>query len=180
MPHPGVQQQAHGLRRTRKRLPITETTPIQLHSSLRTPKLAVEQCCAMGLQCTGSMEHRQPALFQSRGSPPLWTHRRRPQWHSQQPVPLREPRWRLGREQLQVFGGDWPTPDGSGIRDYLHVMDLAEATCRCSGTASWSNPPLLALNLGTGQGLSVLDVVKGSRRQRTSPSPTRSWSAVAW
>ena len=30
------------------------------------------------------------------------------------------------REQLRVFGGDWPTPDGSGIRDYIHVMDLAE------------------------------------------------------
>ena len=34
------------------------------------------------------------------------------------------------REQLQVFGGDWPTPDGSGVRDYIHVMDLARATSR--------------------------------------------------
>ena len=66
------------------------------------------------------------------------------------------------RERLRIFGNDYPTPDGTGIRDYLHVMDLAEA----HGSAlnhlfkrQASDP--LTLNIGTGRGLSVLDVVHG-------------------
>ena len=66
------------------------------------------------------------------------------------------------RERLQVFGGDWPTPDGTGIRDYLHVMDLAEAHSAAVEHLLQANAPTsLTLNLGTGQGLSVLDVVHG-------------------
>jgi UDP-glucose 4-epimerase len=64
------------------------------------------------------------------------------------------------RAELQVFGGDWPTPDGSGIRDYIHVMDLAEGH-RAALDALLAEPPqLLTLNLGSGQGHSVLEVVR--------------------
>ena len=64
------------------------------------------------------------------------------------------------RPTLQVFGGDWPTPDGTGIRDYIHVMDLAEGH-KCALDCLLSEAPqLLTLNLGSGQGQSVLDVVK--------------------
>ena len=65
----------------------------------------------------------------------------------------------LGRlPRFQVFGTDYPTPDGSAIRDYVHVSDLADAHVRAleylvAGGAS------IALNLGTGQGHSVLQVV---------------------
>jgi UDP-glucose 4-epimerase len=61
-------------------------------------------------------------------------------------------------EQLQVFGGDYPTPDGTGVRDYIHVMDLAEghaAALECLDR----EPGLLTLNLGTGRGVSVLEMV---------------------
>ncbi len=63
------------------------------------------------------------------------------------------------RAQLQVFGGDYATPDGTGVRDYIHVTDLAEGHVAAlrhlfDGGAS------LTLNLGTGQGYSVLDVVR--------------------
>ena len=66
------------------------------------------------------------------------------------------------RERLRVFGQDYPTPDGTGIRDYLHVMDLAEA----HGMALehlWerTTPDPLTLNIGTGRGLSVLEMVRG-------------------
>ena len=65
-------------------------------------------------------------------------------------------------ESLQVFGNDYPTPDGTGIRDYLHVMDLAEAhTATVEHLLKAEAPSSLTLNLGTGQGLSVLDVLKG-------------------
>ena len=75
------------------------------------------------------------------------------------------------RAELQVFGGDWPTPDGSGIRDYIHVMDLAEGH-RAALDALLAEPPqLLTLNLGSGQGHSVLEVVRAfeSASGRTVP-----------
>ncbi|MFO7874215.1 MAG: UDP-glucose 4-epimerase GalE [Bacteroidales bacterium] len=65
------------------------------------------------------------------------------------------------REQLRVFGSDYNTPDGSGIRDYIHVMDLANAHLsaleRLSEKRNEKNPEVF--NLGTGQGYSVLDVI---------------------
>tara|TARA_B100000674_G_scaffold499266_1_gene543377 strand:- start:253 stop:1299 length:1047 start_codon:yes stop_codon:yes gene_type:complete len=65
-------------------------------------------------------------------------------------------------EKLKVFGDDYSTPDGTGIRDYLHVMDLAEAhTAAVEHLLKADAPTSFTLNLGTGKGLSVLDVVKG-------------------
>lgn len=62
-------------------------------------------------------------------------------------------------ERLSVFGGDYATPDGTGVRDYIHVMDLAEghvkaleAISKSSGTHVW--------NLGTGKGYSVLEIIQ--------------------
>ena len=63
------------------------------------------------------------------------------------------------RPCLHVFGSDYPTADGTGIRDYLHVMDLAEAHARAlaySGTHRGCE----AFNLGTGRGYSVLEVAR--------------------
>lgn len=63
------------------------------------------------------------------------------------------------RSELSVFGSDYPTPDGTGVRDYIHVVDLAlghlaalDALARSAG--------MLTVNLGTGQGYSVLDMVR--------------------
>ena len=64
-------------------------------------------------------------------------------------------------EKLKVFGDDYSTPDGTGIRDYLHVMDLAEAhTTAMEHLLQVKAPHSQTLNLGTGKGLSVLEVVK--------------------
>ncbi len=63
------------------------------------------------------------------------------------------------RERLQVFGNDYATPDGTGVRDYIHVVDLAEghvAALRFLLDGSES----ITANIGTGQGYSVLDLVK--------------------
>ncbi len=65
--------------------------------------------------------------------------------------------------QLKVFGSDYPTPDGTGVRDYIHVCDLAEghvAALRRSLEAEGS----FTVNLGTGRGHSVLDVVRAFER----------------
>jgi UDP-glucose 4-epimerase len=63
------------------------------------------------------------------------------------------------RQQLAVFGDDYPTPDGTGVRDYIHVIDLAEGHVAAMQYIS-QQPGLLTVNLGTGHGASVLDMVK--------------------
>jgi UDP-glucose 4-epimerase len=62
------------------------------------------------------------------------------------------------REQLRIFGNDYPTPDGTGVRDYLHVVDLAEGHVRAVG-ALLDEGASFTVNLGTGNGTSVLGVV---------------------
>jgi len=63
------------------------------------------------------------------------------------------------RDQLSVFGNDWPTIDGTGVRDYLHVVDLADGHLRAMEVAD-RRPGFTAINLGTGRGTSVLELVR--------------------
>ncbi|MET7474046.1 UDP-glucose 4-epimerase GalE [Streptomyces sp. NPDC005648] len=62
------------------------------------------------------------------------------------------------RERLRIFGGDYPTPDGTAIRDYIHVMDTVEAH-RVALDHLADAPGMRVFNIGLGQGSSVLDVV---------------------
>lgn len=61
-------------------------------------------------------------------------------------------------EKLHVFGGDYPTPDGTGVRDYIHVVDLARGHVAAIKKVS-QNCGLFVCNLGTGKGYSVLDIL---------------------
>ena len=63
------------------------------------------------------------------------------------------------RERLSVFGGDYPTADGTGVRDYIHVVDLAKGHIAALNTLQGSGR-CAVYNLGTGHGCSVLDLVK--------------------
>lgn len=72
------------------------------------------------------------------------------------------------RERLMVHGGDYPTPDGTGVRDYVHVMDLAEGHVAALRHVE-RQPGLLTLNLGTGKGASVLDVVSAFEQASGRP-----------
>jgi UDP-glucose 4-epimerase len=63
------------------------------------------------------------------------------------------------RTSLRVFGGDWPTADGTGVRDYLHVMDLARAHADALD-ALVRDDRGFTVNLGTGRGVSVLELVR--------------------
>jgi UDP-glucose 4-epimerase len=62
------------------------------------------------------------------------------------------------REKLSVFGDDYDTPDGTGVRDYIHVVDLAQG--HVAALRSLDSPGCFTVNLGTGKGNSVLEVVK--------------------
>ncbi|WP_310737798.1 UDP-glucose 4-epimerase GalE [Ideonella paludis] len=74
------------------------------------------------------------------------------------------------RERLGVFGGDYDTHDGTGVRDYLHVMDLAEGHV-AAVSYLLREQQSLTVNLGTGQGISVLDLVKAFERASGRPIP---------
>ncbi|WP_412485935.1 UDP-glucose 4-epimerase GalE [Shewanella chilikensis] len=63
------------------------------------------------------------------------------------------------RDKLSVFGNDYPTVDGTGVRDYIHVVDLAIGHLKALEKLA-TNPGLVTYNLGTGQGYSVLEMVK--------------------
>lgn len=70
---------------------------------------------------------------------------------------------------LNVFGNDYPTPDGTGVRDYIHVMDLAEG--HLAALEHIDSYGVEAINLGTGVGYSVLDMVKAFEKASGRPVP---------
>ena len=74
------------------------------------------------------------------------------------------------REYLQVFGDDWETDDGTGVRDYLHVIDLARAHVKAVEHLA-AAPGALILNLGTGRPYSVLEVHAAFERAVGKPIP---------
>ncbi len=75
-------------------------------------------------------------------------------------------------QQLSVFGDDYPTPDGTGVRDYIHVVDLARGHLAALGALS-DKPGVMTVNLGTGQGYSVLDVIRAFENASGRPVPYR-------
>jgi UDP-glucose 4-epimerase len=76
------------------------------------------------------------------------------------------------RQQLSVFGGDYPTPDGTGVRDYIHVVDLAVGHVAALRTLA-EKRGVLTVNLGTGRGYSVLELVRALARVSERPLPYR-------
>ncbi len=75
------------------------------------------------------------------------------------------------REKLSVFGDDYDTPDGTGVRDYIHVDDLAAGHVAALDRISTGTDPMSIWNLGTGQGVSVLQVIKAFERASGRPIP---------
>ncbi|KAF0189217.1 MAG: hypothetical protein FD168_1064 [Desulfobulbaceae bacterium] len=79
----------------------------------------------------------------------------------------------VGRlKELSVFGNDYPTPDGTGVRDYIHVVDLAKGHIKAIEKLR-SKPGVVIYNLGTGKGYSVLDMVKAFEKASGRKVPYR-------
>ena len=74
-------------------------------------------------------------------------------------------------ESLGVFGDDYDTPDGTGVRDYIHVVDLAIGHVKAIEKMAKIQDGVLIYNLGTGIGYSVLDIVKGFEKAVGQPIP---------
>lgn len=73
-------------------------------------------------------------------------------------------------KQVSVFGNDYPTPDGTGVRDYIHVCDLAKGHVKAIEKLL-EKPGVVTYNLGTGRGYSVLEVIEAYRKASGKPIP---------
>ena len=76
-------------------------------------------------------------------------------------------------DKLRIYGGDYPTPDGTGIRDYIHVMDLAEGHVSALSHLLDEGPDnaSFTINLGAGRGISVLEVIHAYEKACGRPIP---------
>jgi UDP-glucose 4-epimerase len=75
------------------------------------------------------------------------------------------------REAVSVYGADYPTPDGTCIRDYVHILDLSEA--HILALSALDAYPTLICNLGNGAGYSVKEVIETAREVTGHPIPAR-------
>ena len=150
-------------------LPIRETSPQAPINPYGRTKLICEQMlrdygAAYGLR------HVALRYFNAAGADPsgLLGERHEPETHL---IPLAL-RAAAGGVPLQVFGNDYPTPDGTCVRDYIHVSDLARAHVLAVGHLAAGGAEL-AVNLGTGRGLSVLGIAAAIERVTGRAVPIR-------
>ena len=152
-------------------VPIPESSPIQPINPYGHSKAAVEQLLADLAASEPGWRIARLRYFNPVGAHPSGRIGEDPKGIPNNLFPFLS-QVAVGRRQhLQVFGGDWPTPDGSGIRDYIHVMDLAEGHRAALDVVLAEPPQLLTLNLGSGQGHSVLEVVAAFEAASGRPVP---------
>ncbi|WP_044363002.1 UDP-glucose 4-epimerase GalE [Vibrio fluvialis] len=140
-------------------VPITETSPTGAATNpYGRSKYMVEQCLADLVVAEPEWSITLLRYFNPVGAHPSGTMGEDPQGTPNNLMPFIAQVAVGRREKLAVFGNDYATPDGTGVRDYIHVMDLADghiAALQAVGTQAG----LHIYNLGTGKGSSVLDMV---------------------
>lgn len=144
---------------TPDRLPITEDTPQRPINPYGWTKLICEQMLADHARAYG-VSYVALRYFNAAGADPdgMLRERHDPETHL---IPLALMAAAGQIERLDVMGGDYDTPDGTCIRDYIHVADLAAAHVAAWRHVQASGPgAALSVNLGTGQGASVLEVIE--------------------
>jgi UDP-glucose 4-epimerase len=155
-------------------LPIRESAPVQpLHPYGHT-KAAVEQLLADLAASEPGWRIARLRYFNPVGAHPSGRIGEDPRGLPTNLFPLIGQVAMGQRDCLSIFGTDWPTADGSGVRDFIHVMDLAEGHGSALNHLLQSETDLfLTLNLGTGQGVSVLDMVRAYGEVSGRPIPRR-------
>ncbi|MFG2285969.1 UDP-glucose 4-epimerase GalE [Streptomyces sp. NPDC048595] len=145
--------------------PITETDPTAPTSPYGASKLAVDhmisgEAAAHGLAAVSLRYFNVAGAYGSCGE------RHDPESHL---IPLVLQVAQGRREAISVFGDDYPTPDGTCVRDYIHVADLAEAHLLALDAATTGEH--LICNLGNGNGFSVREVIETVRKVTGHPIP---------
>ncbi|MFD7707527.1 UDP-glucose 4-epimerase GalE [Streptomyces sp. NPDC059786] len=146
-------------------LPITEdtrTAPINPYgaSKLAVDHMIASECGAHGLAAVSLRYFNVAGAFERYGE------RHSPESHL---IPLILQVAQGNRDSILVYGDDYPTPDGTCVRDYIHVADLAEAHLSALGAAEAGRH--LICNLGNGRGYSVREVIEAARTVTGRPIP---------
>ncbi|WP_406861387.1 UDP-glucose 4-epimerase GalE [Streptomyces sp. HUAS MG47] len=145
--------------------PITESAPTVPGNPYGTTKLAVDRLIAAEAEAHG-LAACSLRYFNVAGAYGAQGERHDPESHL---IPL-VLQVALGRrESISVYGDDYPTPDGTCVRDYIHVADLAEAHLLALGALTPGEH--LVCNLGNGNGFSVREVVETVRKVTGHPIP---------
>lgn len=161
-----------------EQIPIPETAPIQPINPYGSTKVAVEQLLADlqisdGESVAAGWRLARLRYFNPVGAHPSGCIGEDPLGVPSNLFPLIS-QVALGRRQaLEVFGDDWPTRDGTGERDFIHVMDLAEGHLAALDHLQRTDPGLLTLNLGSGQGHTVRQVVNAYEQASGKPVPVQ-------
>lgn len=146
--------------------PITEDHPKNPQSPYGQSKFFSEQILeAFGV--AHGLRHVALRYFNAAGGAPDRGEDHEPETHL---IPLALQVALGRREKLSMFGTDWPTPDGTCVRDYIHVADLADAHLRALDRLR-AGGSSLQLNLGNGAGYSVAQVIAAARKITGHPIP---------
>lgn len=148
-----------------ERVPITEDAALAPTNAYGESKLMVERM----LDWFGPIHGLRSAslrYFNAAGNTPERGEDHHPESHL---IPLLLEVALGQREQASIFGTDYPTPDGTCVRDYIHVVDLASA--HVLALDALERQPRLVYNLGNGQGFSVREVVQTVRKVTGHPVP---------
>jgi len=153
-------------------LPITEDFPLQASNPYGWGKVMLEQILKDLYQADPGMNIALLRYFNPVGAHPSGRIGEDPMGIPNNLVPYIA-QVAVGKlSELQVFGNDYPTPDGTGVRDYIHVMDLASGHMKALEKLD-TNPGLVTYNLGTGKGCSVLEMVNAFAEAAEKKIPYR-------
>jgi UDP-glucose 4-epimerase len=145
-------------------VPITENSPVgNTTNPYGTSKFMVERCLTDIFVSDENWSITLLRYFNPVGAHPSGSMGEDPQGIPNNLMPFVAQVAVGRRQQLAVFGDDYPTPDGTGVRDYIHVMDLADGHIAALNAAT-EKSGLHIYNLGTGKGSSVLEMVDAFSR----------------
>ncbi len=151
-------------------LPITETFPLSVTNPYGRTKLMIEQILEDLFISDPAWHIARLRYFNPVGAHPSGLIGEDPLGIPNNLVPYIA-RVAIGSlDRVRVFGNDYPTPDGTGVRDYIHVCDLAEGHVKTLPRLL-AAPGVLTYNLGTGKGYSVLEMIQGFERACGRPIP---------
>ena len=139
-------------------MPIDEDRPVHPHSPYGQTKLMIEQAVAWMVEC-GRLKAASLRYFNAAGGTTTHPERHHPEIHL---IPIALDAAVGKRDHLDIFGSDYPTADGTCVRDYVHVSDLAQA--HALAITALDRHDSLTLNLGTGTGSSNRQVVEMVKR----------------
>lgn len=151
-------------------LPITESHPRQATNPYGHTKLMVEDVLQNLYDSEPGWRMARLRYFNPVGAHPSGLMGEAPQGVPNNLMPFVAQVASGQREKVQVFGSDYDTPDGTGVRDYIHVMDLAEGHVRAlEYCRKMAESELLTVNLGTGNGYSVLEMIRAFEQASEQP-----------